>query len=239
MSSCIVTGCARGNGLAIAERLLFDGHFVVGIDQDKIPSEAVSYAICGDIVDSEAMEACFKKAIEASAGTVYLVNNAGVTFPESVPTDEAWNKTLSVNLNAPFYWSRFYSTRVQQGLIEAGGIVFIGSLATTMGFPNNPAYHASKAGLLGLTRSFAFDLGSFGIRSNCVSPGYIKTSMTNRSYATPELYEARRKQTLLGRWGQPADVAKATAFLCSSNSEYITGINLVVDGGWQTRGLVE
>ena len=96
-----------------------------------------------------------------------------------------------------------------------------------------------KAGVLGLTRSFAYDLGRYGIRVNCVSPGYIQTAMTEKSYNTPILNASRRKHTLLGRWGQPQDVAKAVAFLCGQASSYITGINLPVDGGWLACGLIE
>ena len=123
--------------------------------------------------------------------------------------------------------------------ITEGGIVFIGSLATTMAFPNNAAYQASKSGVLGLARSFAFDLGRYGIRSNCVSPGYIATAMTSNSYNSPELNAARRKHTLLDRWGQPEDVANGVAFLCEPSSAYITGINLPIDGGWMVCGLIE
>ena len=108
-----------------------------------------------------------------------------------------------------------------------------------MGFPRNPAYQASKAGVLGLTRAFAYDLGKFGVRSNCVSPGYIHTAMTDGSFNNPALNATRRSHTLLDRWGQPKDVANAVAFLCDPNSSYITGINLPVDGGWLICGLIE
>jgi gluconate 5-dehydrogenase len=108
-----------------------------------------------------------------------------------------------------------------------------------LGFPKNPAYQASKAGALGLTRSFAYDLGKLGIRVNCVSPGYIHTAMTDRSFRDPELNLARRRHTLLDRWGLPEDVANGVAFLCDPGSSYITGINLPVDGGWLVCGLIE
>ena len=94
-----------------------------------------------------------------------------------------------------------------------------------------------RSGVLGLTRAFAFDLGSKGIRVNCVSPGYIATAMTERSYNDPAMNAARRRHMLLGRWGQPEDVSNAVAFLCTPESSYITGINLPVDGGWSVCGL--
>ncbi len=239
MSACIVTGTAAGNGLAIARRLLLDGHYVIGVDRSETPSDVASFVIRGDILDSEIMDLAFSNAISYSEGTVYLVNNAGVTIPEFPQSDSSWDITADINLKAPFQWSRLYSNFVAKGVIFYGGIIFIGSLATSTGFPRNPAYQATKAGVLGLARSFAYDLGPFGIRANCVSPGYIQTAMTNKSYNDPDLYESRRKHTLMGRWGQPKDVANAVAFLCSPDSEYISGINLPVDGGWLANGLIE
>jgi NAD(P)-dependent dehydrogenase (short-subunit alcohol dehydrogenase family) len=183
------------------------------------------------------MAAAFDSACAAAEGVVFLVNNAGITRPGLPQHDAAWDSTLDINLTAPFRWAREFGNRVAQGKIRAGGIVFIGSLATQLGFPENPAYQASKSGVLGLTRAFAFDLGGKGIRVNCVSPGYIATAMTEHSYNDPEMNASRRRHMLLRRWGQPEDVANAVAFLCSPDSSYITGINLPVDGGWSVCGL--
>jgi len=237
MSACIVTGCAAGNGLAIARQLAADGHHVVGIDRAVPTTGGGDWLLIGDILDPDVQEEAFRRALALSQGELYLVNNAGITVPEFPQSDTAWDTTLDINLKAPFRWSRAFAERVSQGLIHQGGIVFIGSLATTMGFPRNPAYQASKSGVAGLARAFAFDLGLYGIRSNCVSPGYIQTAMTATSYNTPELHEARKRHMLLGRWGQPQDVANAVSFLCSEKSSYITGVNLPVDGGWMACGL--
>ncbi len=238
MSSAIVTGAAAGNGLAIARALRAAGHYVVGVDLAEIPASAVDQPIQGDVLDAQLIGGTFDAACAAVGDrSLFLVNNAGITQPGLPQSDEAWARTMEVNLTAPFRWSREYSLRVESGSIRSGGIVFIGSLATLLGFPENPAYQASKSGVLGLTRAFAFDLGSRGIRVNCVSPGYIATAMTERSYADPALHAQRRAHTLLDRWGQPDDVAQAVAFLCSEAAAYITGINLPVDGGWSARGL--
>lgn len=238
MSSVIVTGAAGGNGLAIARVLGLRGHSVIGVDREEIPIDACDVAVRGDVLDAVVME----RAFEAAAGlgtTVYLVNNAGITLPGFPQTDAMWQETLDTNLGAPFRWSRRFGEMVVNREITEGGIVFIGSLATAMGFPNNAAYQASKSAILGLMRSFAFDLGRYGIRSNCISPGYIATAMTRASYETPALHAARRRHTLLGRWGQPDDVANGVAFLCDASSAYITGVNLPIDGGWMVCGLVE
>jgi gluconate 5-dehydrogenase len=237
MSSAIITGAAAGNGLAIACRLRAARHFIVALDRMPIPPDAADRTLTGDVLDTALLAAAFDHACAAADGTVYLVNNAGITRPGLPQPDEAWDSTLDVNLTAPFRWAREFSARVEKGEIREGGILFIGSLATQLGFPENPAYQASKSGVLGLTRAFAFDLGNKGIRVNCVSPGYIATAMTERSYNDPAMNASRRRHMLLGRWGQPEDVANAVAFLCSSESSYITGINLPVDGGWSVCGL--
>jgi len=239
MSACIVTGAAAGNGLAIARRLRGRGHYVVGVDRVQIAADGADQRITGDVLDGGVIVAAFAAALERSGGVLHLVNNAAVTSPEFPQSDRTWQNTIDVNLAAPFRWSRHFAACVTGGSVNAGSIVFIGSLATQMGFPKNPAYQASKAGVVGLTRAFAFDLGSHGIRVNCVSPGYIHTSMTDRSFQDPALHAARQRHTLLGRWGEPDDVANAVAFLCDPASNYITGINLPVDGGWTARGLIE
>jgi NAD(P)-dependent dehydrogenase (short-subunit alcohol dehydrogenase family) len=232
MSAAIVTGAVGGMGSAIAKALADAGHFVIGVDQ------AAGADVTGSVLDEAVMRRAFGLALERS-NEVYLVNNAGVTKPGSPQSDEAWQATLDVNLTAPFAWARLYAEKLDAGEIAAGGIVFIGSLATHLGFPGNPAYQASKSGVLGLSRAFAYELGPKGIRVNCVSPGYIQTAMTGKSFADPALNAARRRQTLLDRWGKPEDVAGVVAFLCGPQAAYVTGTNLFVDGGWTCKGLVE
>ncbi len=239
LSTCIVTGAAAGNGLAIATELRARGHRVVGVDRAEIPSGAADFVLRGDVLAEAVVEEAFARALANECRTVHLVNNAGVTRGGNPQSDADWKLTIDVNLQAPFLWSRYFAICVQEKKIEQGGIVFIGSLASTLGLPNNPAYHAAKAGVLGLTKSFACDLGAAGIRVNCVSPGYIHTAMTDKSFNDPVLHRARQRHTLLGRWGEAADVANAVAFLCDPKSSYITGINLPVDGGWTACGLIE
>jgi NAD(P)-dependent dehydrogenase (short-subunit alcohol dehydrogenase family) len=239
MSSCIVTGAAAGNGLAIARCLQEHGHRVVAIDRTPVPEEIGTIRIQGDVLDDAVMAAAFDQSLAEANADVCLINNAGITLPGTPQSDTDWVQTLNVNLGAPFRWTRAYATHVETKRIRQGAVVFIGSLATLRGFPGNPAYQAAKSGVLGLTRAFAVDLGRFGIRVNCLSPGYIRTAMTERSFSDPQLNEARRKHTLLDRWGRPEDVAAAVAFLCGPSAAYITGINLPVDGGWLARGLVE
>lgn len=235
MSAAIVTGAAGGMGRAIVKVLAEAGHRVVGVDQ----TVGAGVDVVGSVLDAGVMAQAFDAAL-ALSDEVYLVNNAGVTLPGVRPqSDEAWDKTLQINLSAPFAWSRHYAERLDAGAIRGGAIVFMGSLATQMGFPDNPAYQASKSGVLGLSRAFAYELGPKGVRVNCVSPGYIQTTMTAKSFADPAKNAARRRQTLLDRWGQPEEVANVVAFLCGPQATYVTGTNLFVDGGWTCRGLIE
>ena len=141
-------------------------------------------------------------------------------------TQKGWTTTLYHNLTVSF----MYTKRCK----VAQSITFIASLGATLGFPNNPSYQTSKAGLLGLMRALAFDLGKGGVRVNAVSPGYIAAPMTARSYE--ERHDFIAGHTLLGRWGKPEEIASVVAFLCSPAASYITGQNLVVDGGWSVKG---
>ena len=144
-------------------------------------------------------------------------------------TGGGWDETIMNNLTTSYLWAK--------SCVVSTSITFIGSLATVQGFPNNAPYQASKAGLLGLMRSFAYDLGPKGVRVNCVSPGYIHAPMTVKSF--DERHDFIAGHTLLGRWGEPKEIASVVAFLCSDAASYITGQNLIVDGGWSCRGMMD
>ena len=120
--------------------------------------------------------------------------------------------------------------------IGDGSIINIGSLSSQFSFPNNPAYDASRAGIVALTRSYAQKFGSLGITCNTIAPGYIATSMTQSSMSNPEIRERRMDRTLLKRIGTVVDVANVASFLASKNSSYITGQLIFVDGGYSVQG---
>jgi NAD(P)-dependent dehydrogenase (short-subunit alcohol dehydrogenase family) len=119
-----------------------------------------------------------------------------------------------------------------------GSIINVTSLGAFRGFPDNPAYVAAKGGLSQLTRAFAEDLGRHGIRVNNLVPGYINTALTAASHADPVRHEQRRRHTMLGRWGEAGDLVGAAIFLASDAASYVTGQDIVVDGGWLAKGLV-
>jgi len=237
MSFCIVTGSSSGNGFAIAKSLKNNNHTVIGVDLVETNNINTSYFIKGSVTEPEIIKSCFKKFLDSNSDELYLINNAGITIPSFPHSEIDWDRTIEINLKAPFLWSNFFLKNVLNNKIKKGGIIFLGSLATTMGFPENPSYQAAKCGIVGLTQSFAYDLGKYGIRANCVSPGYIKTNMTKKSYNDERLNKERLSHMLIKRWGEPEDVSNLVNFLCSDESSYITGANIPVDGGWNICGL--
>jgi NAD(P)-dependent dehydrogenase (short-subunit alcohol dehydrogenase family) len=169
-----------------------------------------------------------------------LINNAGMTFTkkdnEDYPIDK-WEKTIKTNLTGAFMCSQTVIKFMKKQ--KNGSIINMTSINAEIGFPNNPAYIASKGGLKMLTKSFAKDYGKYGIRVNNLGPGYIKTDMTKKSFKNKKTRIAREKQTLLGKWGEASDLIGPCIFLSSDASKYVTGQDVYVDGGWLANGLVE
>lgn len=232
----IVTGSARGNGEAISSACRSQGWQVVGVDLEE--STTASVSVRGSVDDPATWQRAVGAAREFDCG-IALVNNAGVSMPAPLDPSrrhEYWTKTLSVNLYAAYSLSEALADACRDGA-PCESIVNVCSLASHQGFPGNPAYLASKGGLLALTRAHAIDFGPLGIRVNSVSPGYIETLMTQKSQADPVLRRQRADRMILERWGRPVDVAFAVTFLISSDASYITGADLPVDGGWLARGL--
>jgi gluconate 5-dehydrogenase len=219
----IVTGANGGNGSAISDGLEEYGATVVRAD---LPRYNVRNPIQLDMLVANALQ--YDNRIDG------LVNCAGVTHGNDVfdYTDEDWDNTYQVNLKAPYELSRKVAKHMKQ---TGGSIVNITSLNSELGFPNNPAYVTMKGGLKQLTKSLAVDLGKYNIRVNNVGPGYIKTNMTKKGWKNNR--EEIENRTILGRWGEPKDLVGSIIFLLSSASEYITGQDIYVDGGYLTKGL--
>jgi len=243
----VVTGATRGLGQAIAEALLQAGATVilVGSNEQRLDQTAKVFKAGGlpafpfrcDLAEPQQIDGLVRFIAEQHQRIDVLVNNAGVTLPHQGPDypDESWRKTFQVNLEAPFQLSkRFAAMMKDQG---GGSIINITSIGAELGFPNNPAYVASKGALKQLTKSMAVDLGQFGIRVNNIGPGYFKTDMSQGSWNDLQLQKDRTRHTAVGRWGEPEDLAGAVIFLASDASNYITGQDLYVDGGWLAKGL--
>ncbi|MEE2887472.1 MAG: 3-oxoacyl-[acyl-carrier-protein] reductase [Planctomycetota bacterium] len=237
--NALVTGASRGIGRAIAVALASSGYRVLcvstsagGCDETVAQCGAVggeASALVCDVSDSEAVKA-LAKDIDAEGIQIHaLVNNAGITrdglflrMPE-----EDFDAVIGVNLRGAFLITKAFGRGMAKA--RSGCIVNIGSIVGVAGNAGQANYSASKAGLIGFTKSLAKELGGRGVTVNLVAPGFITTDMTA---GLPEEIQASAKQNIpLGRFGTPEDIAATVQFLCSDAAAYITGQVLMVDGG--------
>ena len=232
----LVTGGTRGIGLSIARALHVAGAAVAVAGRDHARAEAVAsglgeraVGVACDVAKIEEVEAAIAAAEKALGPIDILVNNAGLTRDNIlVRLDEAaWDTVLDANLKGAFNTTR----TVIRGMMKrrSGRIINISSIVGLIGNKGQANYAASKAGLIGFTKSVAREYAGRGILANCVAPGFIETDMTNALPA--EARTALLEQIALGRLGRPEDVADAVLFLASDLASYITGQVLVVDGG--------
>jgi gluconate 5-dehydrogenase len=231
----LVTGASRGIGHALADGLAAAGAKTIGVGRSTAAerfAQQVAYVSADVRKDAEAI---VSQATDGFGALDILVNAAGVSLPASSPESalRAFDQTLDVNLRAAFLLSVAAARVMRNG----SAIINVTSIGAHAGFPDNPGYVAAKGGLRSLTQALAVDFGPRGIRVNALAPGYVKSEMTAGSYADPEMNEARRRHTCLGRWGEPQDIVGGCVFLASDASSYMTGQSLIIDGGWLAKGL--
>ena len=234
----LVTGASRGIGAAIALRLAAQGVTVVGTattedGATRIGTALSAYSGCRgaalDVNDVAAAEKLINAVVKEHAGLQILVNNAGITRDMLAMRlkDEDWDAVLDTNLGAVFRMSRaVMRTMMKQ---RYGRIISITSVVGASGNAGQANYAASKAGVAGMTRALARELGSRGITVNCVAPGFIETDMT--AALPPEQQKALLGQIPLGHLGKPSDIAHAVAYLASPQAGYVTGQEIHVNGG--------
>jgi 3-oxoacyl-[acyl-carrier protein] reductase len=234
---CIVTGGSKGIGRAIVELFAREGGRVFYLSRSEAedpgafrPAEggSVKWIAC-DVVDEAQVEAAVEAVIKEAGRIDALVNNAGVTrdglvFRMSLAD---WNTVIATNLTSAFLLSRVAARHMIKR--RAGSIVNVSSVVGIRGNGGQTNYSASKAGVIGFTKSLAKEVSGRGVRVNAIAPGFIETAMTEK---IPEEAKEKMKTTIpLGRTGKPEEVAAAALYLCSDLSSYVTGDVLQVDGG--------
>jgi 3-oxoacyl-[acyl-carrier protein] reductase len=229
--TALVTGASRGIGRSIAQELARAGAaVVVGYRTGREEGEAIAHEIGGRAVQADVSQPEDAARLVEEAGDLdILVNNAGLTRDGVLArmSDDDWRAVIETNLSSVFYTCR----AVTRGMMRrrSGSIVNVSSIVGVRGNWGQSNYGASKAGIIGFTKSLAQELGSRNVRANVVAPGYVKTQLTD---VIPD--DAKTKMldfTPLGRFGEPEDVAGAVRFLCSEEASFITGVVLLVDGG--------
>ena len=234
----LVTGASRGIGAAIALELAKQGLKVVGTattqeGASKVHSALAAFAGCSghvlDVTDGAAVEALVDAVTKEQGSLHILVNNAGITRDTLAMRmkDEDWDAVMDANLKGVFRMSRaVMRTMMKQ---RYGRIINITSVVGASGNPGQANYAAAKAGVAGMTRALARELGSRNITVNCIAPGFIETDMTAGLAAAQQ--EALQNQIPLGHLGKPQDIANAVVYLASPGASYVTGQELHVNGG--------
>jgi 3-oxoacyl-[acyl-carrier protein] reductase len=240
--AAIVTGAASGIGRATAQLFAEEGARVLAVD---LPGKGLADAhrerrhiVCleQNVGEDDAAERIVEAAIAGFARLDIVMNNAGVAFnvPVETMTDDVWERSLTINLTAQMRICRRALPHLKQS--PAGRIINVASVMAQGTGLGLAAYCASKAGVAGLTRTLALELGRDGITANYIEPGAIETGMTSPLWqARPDVADIWAKKAALRRLGQPIDIARAALFLASDEGGFVTGHGLVVDGGLMLR----
>ena len=238
VQTALVTGATRGIGRAIALTLAQRGYRVIGTATSEAGAQSIAEALsafpgceglCLNVNDAAGVDAAVDQVVKTHGGLHVLVNNAGITRDQLAMRmkDEDWDAVLDTNLKAVFRISRAAIRPMMKQ--RFGRIISITSVVGASGNPGQANYAAAKAGVAGMTRALARELGSRGITVNCVAPGFIETDMT--ASLPEEQQKALLGQIPLGHLGKPEDIAHAVAYLAGSHAGYVTGQELHVNGG--------
>jgi 3-oxoacyl-[acyl-carrier protein] reductase len=226
--SVLITGGNRGIGRAIAEAFIANGDQVAVTSRNGDAPDG-AFAVACEITDADSVDAAFKAVEEHQGPVEILVANAGITRDTLLlrMSEEDWSSVIDTNLTGSFRAAK----RASKGMLrlKRGRIIFISSVVGQLGSPGQVNYAASKAGLVGMARSIARELGSRSITANVVAPGFIETDMT--AVLPEEQRAAYQQQIPLGRLGASEEIANAVIWLASEHAGYVTGAIIPVDGG--------
>ena len=235
----LVTGATRGIGKSIADEFAKAGAMVIGTATTKEGAENISnrlsstdlngHGIVLDVASPEQISETIKTLKQSDLMPSILVNNAGISLENLLMRikEEEWEKVIAINLSSAFYLSKAVIGSMLKN--RHGRIINIGSVQGSTGAPGHSHYSAAKAGLIGLTKSLAQEVGSRNITVNAISPGYVSTDMTKD--IDEKMNQALLEQIPLKRFGKPIDIAKTAIYLASSSGSYITGETINVNGG--------
>lgn len=232
----IVVGGSRGIGKKIVNAFLNNRARVINLSRTFVKSKNKNFfSIKCDISKTSEIRNSYKIIKKKFRKIDVIVNCSGITSTKNYPKFNFKNfkSILELNLVSIFELNSLLIPLLKKD----SSIINISSIASYFGFENNPGYIASKSGLSGLTRSMAYDLSKKSIRVNNLVLGYIHTDMTKKSFESKKNYLIRKKRNLLNRWGTTNDIIGASIFLASNASSYITGSDIVVDGGWSIKGM--
>jgi meso-butanediol dehydrogenase/(S,S)-butanediol dehydrogenase/diacetyl reductase len=245
MPVAVVTGAARGIGLAITNWFLSNGHRVLMLDIDEatlsksavgLNDEARVLALACDVSKSEQVQACIDSGVARFSRIDCLVNNAGVAVFKTIGTTsfEEWRTVFATNLDGAFLCTQACAPVMLK--TGGGAIVNIASISGLRASTLRSAYGTSKAALIHLTRQQAVEYGAVGIRVNAIAPGPVETEMAKQVH-TPAIRADYHDTIPLGRYGTMDEIASATGFLCSPAASYVNGQVLAVDGGFEATGV--
>ena len=235
----LVTGATRGIGKSIADEFAKAGAMVIGTATTKEGAENISnrlsstdldgHGIVLDVASPEQISETIKTLKQSDLMPSILVNNAGISLENLLMRikEEEWEKVIAINLSSAFYLSKAVIGSMLKN--RHGRIINIGSVQGSTGAPGHSHYSAAKAGLIGLTKSLAQEVGSRNITVNAISPGYVSTDMTKN--IDENMNQVLLEQIPLKRFGKPIDIAKTAIYLASSSGSYITGETINVNGG--------
>ena len=235
----LVTGATRGIGKSIADEFAKAGAMVIGTATTQEGAENISnrlsrtdldgHGIVLDVASPEQISETIKTLKQSDLMPSILVNNAGISLENLLMRikEEEWEKVIAINLSSAFYLSKAVIGSMLKN--RHGRIINIGSVQGSTGAPGHSHYSAAKAGLIGLTKSLAQEVGSRNITVNAISPGYVSTDMTKN--IDDDMNQALLEQIPLKRFGKPIDIAKTAIYLASSSGSYITGETINVNGG--------
>ncbi|WOC12343.1 3-oxoacyl-ACP reductase FabG [Gordonia sp. MP11Mi] len=234
----VITGAAQGIGLAIAEKFVAEGARVVigDINADQVAAAAaalgdtsVARGIACDVTAAADVQALVDTAVDAFGAVDAMVNNAGITRDATMRkmTEDQFDQVIDVHLKGVWHGTRAAAAHMRER--KTGSIINLSSISGKVGLAGQTNYSAAKAGIVGLSKAAAKEVGYLGVRVNCIQPGLIRTAMTE---AMPErIWEQKMAEIPMGRAGEPSEIANVATFLASDLSSYMTGTVLEVTGG--------